>query len=169
MRRLWVCALFFFVVSTRGFAQTVRSNAGDPVRILKIRPVEETPNRDFEIELYNQTTKPILALAIRYRGFGPEPGLIASVKVPIPGFDRLTGTTAWTERIQSPFQPAPGAEVYVDFVRFEDGTTWGPNDAHYAEWVEGYLKGHRMAKAHFWLMLRRDGVDALVAELERSR
>ena len=62
----------------------------------------------------------------------------------------------------------PGAEVYVDFVRFEDGATWGPNDAHYAQWVEGYLKGHQMAKARFWLMPRRDGVDALVAELERT-
>lgn len=147
-------------------AQTGTSAPSDPVRILSV--VAVTPERDpaIEVELYNQSAKGVVAFALILRGEGFQ-RTIRQVKGPEAGNDTIPDSTRWTERIGSVI-PADHSEVFVDYVRFDDGQTWGPNDSHSAEWVEGFLAGFRGAKFIYRRVLRTEGLPALEADLKRE-
>lgn len=168
MRNLWIAGLLCLLFSFNSFPQTITSGASDPVRILGISPKgQDFPNR-FEVEIYNQSAKGIIAYAVATRSFGPLTGRIAELKGPRPGVDAIPDSTRWTVELNVPPDDPQGSEIYVDYLKFDDGTTWGPNNSHYAEWVDGFLMGYRSGKAGLRTLLERDGVEALLAEIERK-
>ena len=168
MRYLSLGGLLCLVLAATSSAQTIKSSAGDPVRILGISPKgQDFPNR-FEVDIYNQSTKGIIAYAVATRSFGPLTGRIAELKGPRPGVDVIPDSTRWTAELNVAPDDPEGSEIYVDYVKFDDGTTWGPNNSHYGEWVEGFLMGYRSGKAGLRSLLKRDGVEALLAEIERK-
>lgn len=168
MRNLWIAGLLCLLFSFNSFPQTITSGASDPVRILGISPKgQDFPNR-FEVEIYNQSAKGIIAYAVTTRSFGPLTGRIAELKGPRPGVDAIPDSTRWTAELNVPPDDPQGSEIYVDYLKFDDGTTWGPNNSHYAEWVDGFLMGYRSGKAGLRTLLERDGVEALLAEIERK-
>lgn len=168
MRNLWIAGLLCLAFAFNGFPQTITSSAGDPVRILGISPKgQDFPNR-FEVEIYNQSAKGIIAYAVATRSFGPLTGRFAELKGPRPGVDVIPDSARWTAELNVAPDDPQGSEIYVDYVKFDDGTTWGPNNSHYAEWVEGFLIGYRSGKAGLRSLLKRDGVEVLLAEIERK-
>jgi hypothetical protein len=168
MRNVWLSGVLCFAFASPCLPQTVRSSADDPVRILGISPKgQDFPNR-FEVEIYNQSTKGVIAYAVATRSTGPLTGRIAEIKGPRPGVDVIPDSARWAAELNLPPDDPEGSEVYVDFVKFDDGSTWGPNDSHYAEWVDGFLMGYRSGKAGLRSLLKRDGVEALLAEIERK-
>lgn len=167
MRNLWLSGILCLASTATAVSQTIKSSSDDPVRILSVTSNHDQPNKQFEVELYNQSTKGVVAYAVRIRRSGLS-GRTGSVKGPRPGVDVIPDSTSWTTGVQLTAQPEEEAEIYIDFVRFDDGSTWGPNDTHYAEWVEGFLAGYRGAKSGLRSLLKRDGVEALLAEIERK-
>jgi hypothetical protein len=168
MRNLWLTAILCLAFESTSFPQTIKSSADDPVRILGISPKgQEFPNR-FEVEIYNQSAKGIIAYAIATRGNGPLTGRAAELKGPRPGVDVIPDSARWTADLNVTPDDPKGSEIYVDYVKFDDGTTWGPNNSHYAEWVDGFLMGYRSGKAGLRSLLKRDGVEALLAEIQRK-
>ena len=169
MRNCLLSGILCLVFASTCFPQTIVSSVADPVRLLGITPKrQDFPNR-FEVEIYNQSTKGIIAYAVATRSSGPLTGRIAELKGPRPGVDVIPDSARWTSELNVPPDDPQGSEIYVDYVKFDDGTTWGPNDSHYAEWVDGFfLMGYRSGKAGLRSLLKRDGVEALVAEIERK-
>lgn len=168
MRNLGIAGILCFAFVASSFPQTIKSSVDDPVRILAISSKgQDFPSR-FEVEIYNQSAKGIVAYAVATRSSGPLTGRIAELKGPRPGLDVIPDSTRWTAELNVPPDDPQGSEIYVDYVKFDDGTTWGPNISHYAEWVDGFLMGYRSGKAGLRSLLKRDGVEALLAEIERK-
>lgn len=168
MRSCLLAGMLCLALAPTCHAQTIVSSAADPVRLLSITPKRpDFPNR-LEVELYNQSTKGIIAYAVATRSSGPLTGRIAELKGPRPGVDVIADSARWTAELNVPPDDPQGSEIYVDYVKFDDGTTWGPNNSHYGEWVDGFLMGYRSGKAGLRSLLHRDGVEALVAEIERK-
>src|SRR5215813_7052245 len=69
-----------------------------------------------------------------------------------------TGTSTW----QGVFNSEPAPAVWVDFVEFADGTTWGADDCHAAEGLDGSRTGMRMQREQLLAMLHDKGVEALM-------
>lgn len=164
----WIAGILCLAFVSTSFPQTIRSSVDDPVRILGISPKgQDFPNR-YVVEIYNQSAKGIIAYAVATRSFGPLTGRIAELKGPRPGVDVIPDSTRWVAELNVPPDDPQGSEIYVDYVKFDDGATWGPNDSHYGEWVDGFLMGYRAGKAGLRSLLKRGGVEALVAEIERK-
>jgi len=60
-----------------------------------------------------------------------------------------------------------GTKVSVDYVLFEDGSSWGPDTTKRSVEVQATLRGWELARAHFKRLLKEKGVQSVIEDLNR--
>jgi hypothetical protein len=143
-----------------------------PIRISSARVTWATPNDSRGIQVYIEVENVGEKSVRTYRTRrdvnsvdGPKaclgPGIIPG-RILRP--QQKTGTSTW----QGVFNSDPAPSVWVDFVEFGDGTTWGADECHVVEWLEGSRAGVRMQREQLLPMLREKGADALVELIRKN-
>ena len=121
---LWICVAFITLLQ----AQTATSSPSDPVRIISLVEIVTGAAQGIEVELYNQSSKGIVAYALVLRG-GDIQQILRDIKGPRPGEDVIPDSTRWIKRFGSAIT-SDNSEVVVDYVRFDNDEAWGPNESH---------------------------------------
>jgi hypothetical protein len=75
-----------------------------------------------------------------------------------------TGTSTW----QGVFDSDPPPGVWVDFIEFEDGTTWGADECHVIEALEGSRAGTSAQRQQLLSMLHEKGAEELIAYIRKN-
>ena len=138
-----------------------------PLRIVSADVTWATPSDRFAVQVYivveNVSQQAVRTYATR-RGInsntGPK-GCLGNGRFPSGRFlgpGEKTGTSTWQGVTNS--DPAPA--VWIDFVELFDGTTWGTDECHIAEWLEGGRAGTRMQRDQLLKIFREKGAEALM-------
>jgi hypothetical protein len=126
---------------------------------------------EMSLSVKNVSKLPVRSYAIRYllgpgnRGGGTDLGMSLSLKSSLqPAASELThiGIGAPEENIDSIF-------LWVDFVEFIDGATWGENIQTYRDQVEGMRAGASAAAEQLAKMLKSEGAYWLLGALEENQ
>lgn len=79
-----------------------------------------------------------------------------------PPNDRLLAGQSREER----WNQGRTAQAVPDYVLFEDGSSWGPDSFHQAEFIRGAMSAWKSAKALYRSILEKEGVVGLARELD---
>jgi hypothetical protein len=148
---------------------SIRPQSDSPLRVAFVgESPEELKTPHVLLAVENVSAKPISAYSIgcKVTVWGEEvvtPGVGASAIAPVavlnPG-DRRGAGVPNPER--SPVQ------VWVDFVEFTDGTTWGPDATKYSEHLAGRRAGVRAEADRLRELLKAGGGQAFAGALEST-
>jgi hypothetical protein len=149
----------------------VREQPGAPLRVTFQAnwPLAGRPTLEVFFVVANVGDRPVRSYAVR--GSGGVAGALGpgcyfrsaekKGKILQPG--RSQGTSTWWQG--SPSGPQPEIELALDFVEFNDGSTWGEDSCQGAETLDGLRAGARVARREFGRRLSARGLDALLREL----
>lgn len=153
-------------------AVKVREQQGSPLQVSMQTKWVSTDQQGLELYFVvtNAGERPVRAYTVRVGGVAEgEPGggcffhnTEKRGKVLQPG--RSAGRSTWRAIPLS--EPRPEIDVAVDFVEFNDGSTWGGDTCQSAELLNGLRAGGRAAQREFKKKLDARGVEALLRELD---
>ena len=137
-----------------------RSQPDSPIRFIGYGGAMTMTSTD--VGVTNLSNRTIRAFAVGHRGEGLKE---------VDGKARLEGL--WDPDLE------PGEtrmisvywhwrELWIDFVEFSDGSTWGPNEMNSRQTLEANRAGMRDATSRFTKILEKDGPDALIASLRKK-
>lgn len=157
-------------------APAVPGSENAPVIVVKTQVTAQTPNPQLLVRLKNQSTKAVEAISVVVEYFderGDSRGTVTlSECADMLANSQLAGPGAEWELnpSQLPLGAEPGRGSYrarIDFVRFRDGTEWGPDEAKESLRFTGIRSGVAATRQYLKTLLRQRGVEAVIQELER--
>lgn len=151
----------------------VRRQANAPLQIVSVKSESTTLTTPLlELTIVNRSTKSITAYAIRYdvvTGLSTSNGLERSVAASRAS---ILPSGQSTKIDVGAGQTYPDGInkilVFVDFVEFEDGSTWGPDTHRSAERLAGQRAGAHATARHLRNILTADGPGAVLQEINAN-
>lgn len=148
----------------------ILSQPDAPLRIASADVTWATPSDRFAVQVYivveNVSQQTVRTYATR-RDINSTTGPKACLGNPVlPGRVLRPGQKAGTSTWQGVSNSDPAPAVWIDFVELSDGTTWGADECHIAEWLDGGRTGTRMQRDQLLGILREKGADALMAFIQ---
>ncbi len=141
-----------------------------PLRIASADVTWATPSDRFAVQVYivveNVSQQTVRTYATR-RDINSTTGPKACLGTPVlPGRVLRPGQKAGTSTWQGVANSDPAPAAWIDFVELSDGTTWGADECHIAEWLDGGRTGTRMQRDQLLGILREKGADALMTFIQ---
>ena len=145
----------------------ILSQPDAPLRIVSANVTWATPSDRFAVQIYivveNVSGQSVRGYATR-RDINSTIGPKACLGNPVlPGRVLRPGQKAGTSTWQGVSNSDPAPAVWIDFVELSDGITWGADECHIAEWLDGGRTGARMQRDQLLGILHEKGADALMA------
>lgn len=145
----------------------ILSQPDAPLRIASADVTWATPSDRVAVQIYvvveNMSQQSVRTYATR-RDIDSTTGPKSCLGNPVlPGRVLRPGQKAGTSTWQGASNSDPAPAIWIDFVELSDGTTWGADECHIAEWLDGGRTSTRMQRDQLLGILREKGADALMA------
>jgi|YNPMSStandDraft_1061717.scaffolds.fasta_scaffold41856_1 hypothetical protein len=134
------------------------------------------------IEIENRSSKTITAAGLQVLLKNPQGAVVhnstfwtANSLAPVAGAPAFLPGARRTQRLmlprleQNPKLEGMHLEVRADYVRFADGTDWGPDRTKSSLYFKGFESGARFQRDHLRQVLKTGGEAALKEYLEQNR
>lgn len=165
-------AVALLLLTAAGFAQD-----GSPLRIRSLSVSDRDADQRVSFRVKNAGSRPILAY-VSYVEVKDGARIMEVYKRQHIAFDRSAvyqPDAEWSEEYSLALpRGAAGpalvvAQPRIDFVLFEDGTQWGPDQYRLASRIRGEIAGVTFEHARLRDLLKRKGIEALVTDLSGNR
>lgn len=171
-------------LSLAGGVTTLAQSVTDPAPLSVAEKVlTSTTPPTIDLTVTSRSTKNVTAYSVILQAVNPEgqlgPKITQTVvvafnppmsNVPYPN-GLKTGDSQHTNSLSAVFAPdrqvVKNHTVSVDYVRFNDGSTWGPDSMKTSLKVAGILKGWQLSNFHLKEVMQTGGVNAVAAELTK--
>ncbi len=167
----WLLVSFSF---NTGIAQSTAQNQG-PMEISDLSVAPSDRGLVAMLNLTNKSERGVSAHVLAADFFDSQGALssravqVAMVGRQSPGSESNPPGHVTTARFMIPSKDGQPVNhrIYVDYVVFEDGSTWGPDQTHNPLKIEGIREGWRMASSHFKRVLHDGGQQGLAEALAK--